>query len=193
MTKTIQEKVVEEVIAELKQDPDIVGIEIFGSIARKEIKPTSDVNLQVTSKSATKTKLVCGKKKGIYYHYFVMPYVAVKRMSEMYLFLFCPEPSLIVYDPTGILSELYQSANNYYEAHPDALKFWKERKWLSVINAKVNALRMKHAQPATVAEKAWQMEQSADHAKAVALCQNSAANVMELERWRRSYEQEQCG
>ncbi|MHA1592040.1 MAG: hypothetical protein ACTSUP_06190, partial [Candidatus Heimdallarchaeaceae archaeon] len=75
----------------------------------------------------TKTKLVCGKKKGIDYHYFVMPYVAVKRMSEMYFFLFCPEPSLIVYDPTGILSELYQSANNYYKAHPDALKFWKER------------------------------------------------------------------
>ena len=127
MKKTVQEEVAEEVIEELKQNSDIVGIEIFGSIARNEIKETSDVDIQVTSKSAIKTELVCGKKKGIDYHYFVMPFVAVKRMKEMYLFLFCPEPSIIVYDPTGILAELYQRANNYYEAHPEALEFWNEK------------------------------------------------------------------
>ncbi len=127
MTKTIQEEVAEEVIEELKQDSDIVGIEIFGSIARKEIKPTSDVDIQVTSKSTTKTKLVCGERRGIEYHYFVMPLAAVERMKEMYLFLFCPEPSIIVYDPTGILAELYRRANNYYGAHPEALEFWNEK------------------------------------------------------------------
>jgi len=42
MMKTLQEKIAQEVIAELKQDSSIVGIQVCGSLARGEIRPDSD-------------------------------------------------------------------------------------------------------------------------------------------------------
>ena len=109
MKRTIQEEVAEEVVEELKKNPDFVGIEIFGSIARREIKPTSDVDIQVISRKAKKTELVCGERKGIDYHYFIMPLEALLKLKDNYLFLFDTEHSFIVYDPENILSELYES------------------------------------------------------------------------------------
>lgn len=53
MTKT-HWKIVEEILNEKKKDDSVVAITLFGSMARGEEKPRSDIDILVVSKNAKK-------------------------------------------------------------------------------------------------------------------------------------------
>ncbi len=49
MKQTIQQKIVKEIIKEQKTKPDVIAINVFGSVAKGEERPDSDVDIEIIS------------------------------------------------------------------------------------------------------------------------------------------------
>lgn len=128
MIKTLHEKIAEEVVEELKKDSAIVGIQVCGSLARGEIRPASDIDFEVTSESVDKHQFVVEFREGIKVDKSVTPLKAFLKSVETHPFLFYWSLWVkIVYDPRGILKQIRDRLESYYERHPEVVNFWTEK------------------------------------------------------------------
>lgn len=57
MKKSIHQRVLEEYIDLKKNDPSVTAIGIFGSVAREEERPDSDIDIEIVSAKEKKWQL----------------------------------------------------------------------------------------------------------------------------------------
>ncbi|MHA2425154.1 MAG: nucleotidyltransferase domain-containing protein [Candidatus Thorarchaeota archaeon] len=125
--QSVQEKVAEEVIAEFKKDPSIVGIELCGSLARGEVRANSDVDFGVISTSAEEHQFVEEYRNGIKVDISITPLSLLLEMVDTHPFLLHDALWVkIVYDPQGVLKQTRTILEIYYEQHPEIVRFWEE-------------------------------------------------------------------
>nr|KXH70602.1 MAG: hypothetical protein AM325_15710 [Candidatus Thorarchaeota archaeon SMTZ1-45] len=126
--ETLQEKIAEEVVEELKKDPSIVGIEIAGSLVTGDIRPDSDVDLGVISESIETHQFIEEYRRGIKIDMSVEPLNMVLQSIETYPFLwYTTILSRIAYDPQGFLRQIHDRLEDYFENHPEIVEFWEDK------------------------------------------------------------------
>ena len=127
--KILQEKIAEEVIEELKNDPSVVGIEIAGSLARGDIRPDSDIDFGVTSESIETHQFIEEYRSGIKIDMSIEPLNMVLQSIETHPFLwYTTILSKIVYDPKGYLKQIHDRLEEYFENHPEIVEFWETKR-----------------------------------------------------------------
>ncbi|MGD9397644.1 MAG: nucleotidyltransferase domain-containing protein [Candidatus Thorarchaeota archaeon] len=129
MMKTLQEKVAEDVVEELKKDPSVVGIEISGSLVSGDIRPDSDIDLGVISESIETHQFVEEYRRGIKIDMSFEPLSMVLQSIETHPFLwYTTILSRIVYDPKGYLRQIHDRLEEYFENHPEIVEFWEDKR-----------------------------------------------------------------
>ncbi|MHA2079243.1 MAG: nucleotidyltransferase domain-containing protein [Candidatus Thorarchaeota archaeon] len=128
MMKTLQEEIAEEVVEELKKDPSVVGIEIAGSLARGDIRPDSDIDFGVISERIETHQFTEEYRRGIKIDMSFEPLGILLQSVETHPFLlYTTLMSRIVDDPKGILRQMHDRLENYFENHPEIVEFWENK------------------------------------------------------------------
>ncbi len=126
--KTPQEKLASDVIEELKRDPSVVGICIGGSLARNEIRPDSDIDFGVIIESMEEHRFNEEFREGIKVDMSITPVRVLLETTETHPFLlYAAIWEKIVYDPKGILKQVREKLETYFDSHPEIVEFWKEK------------------------------------------------------------------
>ncbi len=128
MMKTLQEKIAEEIVGELKRDSSVVGIEICGSLARGEIKPHSDIDIEVTSESVEMHQFIEEFRGEIKVDMSITPLEVLLESVETHPFLLYSSMCVkIVYDLRGILKQIRDRLEIHFDRHPEIVNFWEEK------------------------------------------------------------------
>jgi len=127
------EKIVNSLVKKYKADKNVVGIYIFGSLAKGTAHEKSDVDIELIFMEAKKPYEL--KKK-------IIEGISIdlscyrldqfeKDFSKDYFLHYAVIDYKIIYDPKGILRKHLPKVKRYFKEHPDTLKFWKEKetKW----------------------------------------------------------------
>ncbi len=122
-------QIVRELVEKYSKDKNVVGIYIFGSLAKGTATPKSDVDIEILFKKTGKPYEL--KKKiiqGIH--------VDLSQYSEsQFIKDFSKNPYLhyavlnykILYDPKGILEKYLGDVKKYFNENPKIKKFWQEK------------------------------------------------------------------
>ena len=125
--------IVEKLVKEYKLDKNVVGIYIFGSLAKGKINEKSDIDIEIIFNKRNKNyQLIHKQIKGIK--------IDLSLYKEkQFIDDFSKKPYLqyaslnykIIYDPKKILEKNLTYIKNYFKEHPEIKKFWrkKEKKW----------------------------------------------------------------
>jgi len=128
MKKSIQQKIVDEIIEEQKKDPSVIAINIFGSVTLGLERPDSDVDIEIISAKAKKWQLIKKERYGIKIDFEIWPKDKLLERIEKYPFLsyvFLEEK--IVYDPEGFMKKIINKLKRYFDKHPEVVEFWEQK------------------------------------------------------------------
>jgi len=131
--KLPHQKIIKELENKYKSDKNVIGIYIFGRLAKGKAIPTSDIDIEVIFKKRKKAyELVNKKIKGV-------PIDLSLFREDQFIKEFTKYPYLayaalkykILYDPKRILKKHLTQIKKYFQKNPELKKFWqeKEKKW----------------------------------------------------------------
>ena len=100
-------KIVNEIVEKYKKDKSTIAITLFGSLARGNERPDSDVDIEIISKDAKKWELLKKKKYSIEIDLVICPEKHLLHQIQKYPYL-CYDylNEKIVYDPKNFMKEL---------------------------------------------------------------------------------------
>ena len=128
MMKTLKDEIAEEVIEEFKKDSSVVGIEICGSLARGEIRADSDIDIEVISENIEKHQFIEEFRQGIKVDISTTPLRVILESVETHPYLhYTSLLTKIVFDPKGILKQIRDRLDLYFDHHPEIAAFWEEK------------------------------------------------------------------
>lgn len=124
----VHQKIVNEIVNKHKKDKSVVAITLFGSLAREEERPDSDIDIEIISESAKKWKLLKKKKYGIEIDLVICPKKHLFHQMKKYPYL-CYDylSEKVIYDPKGFMKEVKRKLKGYFDKHPEVVKFWKKK------------------------------------------------------------------
>jgi predicted nucleotidyltransferase len=122
----IHKKIVEEELNELRKNPKVVSILLYGSIARGTANKTSDVDIEI---------VWLGKYQDLHHFRYGIkvdteywPRDTLLRRVKKYPFLSYPYlEEKILYDPTGFARRIKVKLRKYFKEHPAVMREW--RRW----------------------------------------------------------------
>ena len=121
-------KIVDEIAEEYKKDKSVIAIALFGSLARKEERSDSDVDIEIISENAKEWELLKKKKYGIEIDLVVCPKKYLFHQVEKYPYLcYSYLGEKVIYDPEGFMKEVKRKLKGYFDKHPDVVKFWEKK------------------------------------------------------------------
>jgi len=120
------QKIVEEIVEKQKKNKGIIAITLFGSLARGEEKPHSDIDIEIISETAKKWQLLNRKKYGIDIDLVICPKRHLIHQIKDYPYL-CYDylNEKIIYDPQGFMKDIKNKLKKYFDKHPKVVKFWE--------------------------------------------------------------------
>jgi predicted nucleotidyltransferase len=124
----VHQKIVNEIVKEYKKDKSTLAVTLFGSLARGEERPDSDVDIEIISENAIKWELLKKKKYNIDIDLVITPRQHLIHQMEKYPYL-CYDylSEKIVYDPNGLMEEVKIKLKEYFDKHPEIVEFWEEK------------------------------------------------------------------
>jgi len=124
----VHQKIVQEILEKQKKDKSVIAITLFGSMARDEEKPNSDIDILVVSKKAKKWELLNTKRYGIKIDFEICPLKNLYHQIEKYPFLSYDYLSQkIIYDPEEIIKNIKKELKVYFDKHPEVVHFWEKK------------------------------------------------------------------
>lgn len=118
----------EKIVEKESKKPDVIGINVFGSVARGEEKPESDLDVEIISTSAKEWNYSTKIIDGVYVDYIICPKDFLLMRIEKYPYLSYGQfTNKTLYDPTGFLKEVKNKLKLYFDIHPEVVKFWKDK------------------------------------------------------------------
>ncbi len=116
-----------------KKNKNVVGIYLFGSLARGDAIKESDLDIEIVFKKRRKkyeliNKIIQGVKIDLS---LFREDQFIKEFSETPYLAYGALDYKILYDPKGIIKKHLKKVKIYFSKNPDILKFWqkKERAW----------------------------------------------------------------
>jgi len=129
MVKSVQQKIVDEIVKEWKDKPDVVAINIFGSVAEGRERPDSDVDIEIIIDGKVDWKFENEKRYGLRVDVVLCSKEDLLDIVEKYPYL-CYEYiyEKFVYDPQGLMQDVLKRLKTYFDEHPEVVKFWDEKR-----------------------------------------------------------------
>ena len=121
------QKIVKEIVEEYKDKKGTVAITLFGSLARGEERPSSDVDIEIISEDIKDWKLKQDEEKyGINIDLVLCPKRHLIHQVKNYPYL-CYDylHEKIIYDPKGFMKDIKNKLKEYFDTHPEVVKFWE--------------------------------------------------------------------
>src|SRR6266568_2915381 len=107
MNESAQSKVLRKIIEEESIKTDVVGINVFGSVARGEERPESDLDVEIISTSAKEWNYSTKIIDDVYVDYIICPKDFLLMRVEKYPYLsYGQYANKALYDPTGFIEEI---------------------------------------------------------------------------------------
>ncbi|MAG47130.1 hypothetical protein CL617_00870 [archaeon] len=124
----IHQKIVNELVEKYKKDKSTIAINLFGSLARGEERPNSDVDIEIISENVRKWRLLKKKKYGIEIDLVICPKEHLIYQFEKYPYL-CYDylNEKIIYDPKDFMKNLKRNIKKYFDKNSKIVKFWKNK------------------------------------------------------------------
>ncbi len=120
-----QDKIVKELVKKYKTQKNVVGIYIFGSLARSNSTPKSDVDIEIIFRRGKKPYEL--KKKiidGIPVDLSLYDQKQfIKDFSKYYYLHYAALDYKIFYDPEGLLKKYLGEVKRYFKENPKITKF----------------------------------------------------------------------
>lgn len=123
----IHHKIVQEFLERFREDLNVIGMRIVGSVGRGEERDDSDVDLEVIRDDRDDWQWEKQEKYGIKVDFVISSKSHLEMQFREHPYLcFIDLDKRIIYDPTGFLERHTRRIKTYMDAHPNVLKFWKE-------------------------------------------------------------------
>lgn len=126
-------QIVKGLVKKYKADKNVIGIYVFGSLAKGTITSKSDIDIEIIFKKRKKKYELINKKiKGIAVDLSLYDQKQFIKDFSKYLYLqYAALDYKILYDPKGILKKYLGNVKKYFQKHPEIIRFWKnkEKKW----------------------------------------------------------------
>lgn len=130
-------KIVEQIVEERKVDPSVIAISVFGSMARGEERPDSDIDIEIVSTTEPEWRMAEEVRDGLVVDYVYTPKSFLEQKVAKYPFLsFVHTKEKVLYDPHGLMANVQQTLNEYFKQHPEVVTFWEEKIALMKSNKK---------------------------------------------------------
>ena len=123
---SIQQKIVDEIVEEYKNNEHVIGIRVFGSVAIGKERENSDVDITIIFDDDREWKLFKENRHGIAVDFEVVTKNIWEMMLKEYPYLFYIENSKIPLDKTGFVEEILNKSKKYFENNPEVYNFWKD-------------------------------------------------------------------
>ncbi|HUO50100.1 MAG TPA: nucleotidyltransferase domain-containing protein [Candidatus Paceibacterota bacterium] len=121
-------KVVHEVVAQLKEDPSVLAINVFGSLAAGKERSDSDIDIEIISDREPEWRMDKEMRHGLEVDYVYTPIGFLNEKVEKYPFLsYVHLKEKVIYDPSGIMHAVQEKLREYYDNHPEIREYWDNR------------------------------------------------------------------
>ena len=122
---SIQQKIVDEIVDEHKDNPNVIGICVFGSVAVNKEREDSDVDITIIFDDDREWKLFKESRYGINIDFEIVTKDIWNMMLAEYPYIFYVENNKILLDKTGFVAEALKRSKRYFDANPEIYDFWK--------------------------------------------------------------------
>ena len=99
---SIQQKIVDEIVDEYKNNEHVIGVCVFGSVAAGKERSDSDVDLEAVTKNIW------------------------EMMQKEYPYIFYTENNKILFDKIGFVKEALNKSKKYLEDNIEVCDFWRK-------------------------------------------------------------------
>jgi len=123
---SIQQKIVDEIVAEYKYDEHVIGIRVFGSVAVGKERENSDVDITIIFDDDREWELFKENRYGIRIDFEVVTKKIWEMMLKEYPYLFYIENSKIPLDKTGFVKDILDKSKKYFDDNPEVYDFWRK-------------------------------------------------------------------
>ena len=118
MNESVQSKILKKIVEEESKNADVIGINVFGSVARGEERPESDLDVEIISTSAKEWNYSTKVIDDVYVDYIICPKDFLLMRVEKYPYLsYGQYTNKAIYDPTGFTREIKDRLRTYFENH----------------------------------------------------------------------------
>ncbi|MFH1802034.1 MAG: nucleotidyltransferase domain-containing protein [archaeon] len=128
MTKK-HKKLAAELTKEYSKDKNVVGIYIFGSLAKRKARKKSDLDIEFIFKKRNKPYELYHKKVdgiGVDFSMYALKQFKEDFSKKIYA-QYASLPHKIMYDPKGILKKYLRDVKEYFKKNPKILKLWEDK------------------------------------------------------------------
>ena len=127
-------QIVKELLKKYKADKNVVGIYLFGSLARGNAHLGSDIDIEIIFKKKKKKYELLHPKLDEKIHIDLSLYREdkfIEATTKTPYLLYADLPYKILYDPEKLLKKHLGYVKKYFASHPEIKNFWKEKekKW----------------------------------------------------------------
>lgn len=124
----IHKKIVQEIVKEYKEDPNVIAINVLGSVATNTERPDSDVDIEVITVQGEKWGWESRRKYDIDIDFVTCPKDHLEYQVEKYPFLcHINLHKKTLYDPKGFMKKMKRIMQDYMDEHPEVVKFWEDK------------------------------------------------------------------
>ena len=122
------EQIVARLLEQYRQQPEIVVINLFGSMAKGGVHPDSDIDMELISKTAEEWLLVKKEIDGITVDLCICPLEHFHHQVSNYPYL-CYDylTEKVLYDPHGIFAKAHAELANYFTSNPEVVMYWETK------------------------------------------------------------------
>lgn len=132
--------IVDSLTKKYAEDKNVIGIQLFGSLAIGKAKETSDVDIEIIFKKRKKPyELISKKVNGIHIDLscFSLKGFLKEFYEKTHLTYSILNKHKIIYDPKGILKKAFANTNKYFKENPKIEKFWKKKEKKYILDKKL--------------------------------------------------------
>ena len=124
----LHKKIVNEIIEEQKKNPNVIAINLFGSVADGKERPDSDVDIEIIVNGGKEWKWFKQNKYGIHIDFVRCSKNHLLYQIEKYPYLcYGYLDEKVIYDPEGFMKEVKKKIGNYMNKHSEVVRFWENK------------------------------------------------------------------
>jgi len=123
---SIQQKIVDEIVDEYKNNEHVIGVCVFGSVAAGKERSDSDVDITIIFDDDREWELFKEKRYGIAVDLEAVTKNIWEMMQKEYPYIFYTENNKILFDKTGFVKEVLNKSKKYLEDNIEARDFWRK-------------------------------------------------------------------
>ena len=129
MKKLPHKKIVKELAEKYIKDKNVIGIYVFGGLAKNKITKNSDIDIEIIfRKKAKKYELINKTIQEVRIDLSLFREDQfIKEFTETPYLAYAALDYKILYDPRGTLKKSLLNIKKYFSKNPEILKFWKDK------------------------------------------------------------------